>query len=126
MPTTIFGREPALWLTLAAVIVKTVCAFGVHVTPDQQAVINACAAALVGLIIAATTGDGIVAAALGFVQAVLALAVGFGLDWSSGQQAVTMSLVAAATAMFVRTQVIAPVTAAQLHRPTPVPPTPAP
>lgn len=118
-PTTIFGREPALWLTLVAIIVKTVCAFGVHVSPDQQSVINAVAAALVGLIVAASTGDGIAAAALGFVQATIALAVGFGLHWSADQQALVMSLVAAAVAMFVRTQVIAPVAAAQLRRPTP-------
>ncbi|MFF7725235.1 hypothetical protein [Streptomyces sp. NPDC008001] len=37
----IFGREPALWLTLVAVVVKTVSAFWVEVTPGQQAVINA-------------------------------------------------------------------------------------
>ncbi len=107
----VFGREPALVLTLIAVIVKTVAAFGVDVSTDQQAVINAAAAAVVGLAIAVMAHDGIGAAVLGFVQAAIALAVGFGLHWDAGQQAVVMSLVAAAIGMFDRTQVTAPVTA---------------
>lgn len=117
-PSLILGREPALWLTLGAIIVKTVAAFGVGVSPDQQSVINAAAAALVGLIVAATTGDGVVAAVLGLAQAVIALAVGFGLNWSSDQQAIVMSLIGAAVAMFVRTQVTAPVSASQLRTST--------
>lgn len=122
-PVLIFGREPALWLALVAIIVKTVAAFGLHVSVDQQSVINAVAAALVGLIVAASTGDGIVAAVLGLAQAAIALAVGFGLGWSADQQAVVMSLAAAAVAMFVRTQVTAPVAALPLHQSPTAPPT---
>lgn len=111
----VFGREPALVLALIAVLVKTGSAFGLNVSPDQQAVINAAAAAIVGLIVAVTVHDGLPAAILGTAQAVLALAVGFGLHWSADQQAVVMSLAAAVVAMFVRTQVTAP---------TPAPPAP--
>lgn len=106
--TKIWGREPALLLALIAVLVKTLAAFGLNVTPDQQAVINAAAAALIGVTIAIATHDGLSAAILGAAQAVLALAVGFGLDWSADQQAVVMSLVAAAVGMWTRTQVTAP------------------
>ncbi|MEC3994008.1 hypothetical protein VSR01_10805 [Actinacidiphila sp. DG2A-62] len=105
----IFGREPALWLALIAVAVKLSTAFGLDLTSDQQAVINAVAAALVGLIVAITTHDGIGAAVIGFVQAGLALAVGFGLHWSPEQQAVVLSFVSAIVAMWTRTQVTAPV-----------------
>jgi hypothetical protein len=101
----IFGREPALVLALIAILVKTGAAFGLNVTTDQQAVINAAAAAIVGLIVAIVAHDGLSAAILGTVQAVIALAVGFGLHWSADQQAVVMSLAAALIAMFVRTQV---------------------
>lgn len=110
----IFGREPALWLALVAVLVKVLSAFWGHVNVDQQAVINAAAAAAVGLIVAAMVGDGIVAAVLGFVQAVIALAVGFGLHLSSDRQALLMSLATVIVAMFTRTQVVAPVAARPL------------
>lgn len=104
----IFGREPALVLALIAILVKTGAAFGLNVTTDQQAVINAAAAAIVGLAVAYMAHDGLSAAILGTAQAILALAVGFGLHWSADQQAVVMSLAAAIVAAFVRTQVTAP------------------
>lgn len=105
----IFGREPALWLALIAVGVKLLTAFGLNVSGQQQAVINAVAAALVGLIVAISVHDGVGAAVLGFVQAGVALAVGFGLDWSADQQAIVLSLASALVAMWTRTQVTAPV-----------------
>lgn len=104
----IFGREPALWLALIAAGVKLAAAFLVDLTGDQQAVLNAVAAAAVGLIVAAVVRDGVSAAILGFAQALLALAIGFGLDVTAENQAVIMAFVAAAVGMFERTQVIAP------------------
>lgn len=103
----IFGREPAVILAFIAVLIKTLAAFGLNVSVDQQAVINAAAAAIVGVIIAFATSDGLSAAVLGLTQAVLALGVGFGLDWNADQQAVVMSLVTVAIAMWTRTQVTA-------------------
>ncbi|MFF0295540.1 hypothetical protein ACFYST_06015 [Kitasatospora sp. NPDC004614] len=105
----ILGREPALWLALVAVAVKLGAAFGLRVTDDQQALVNAAAAALVGLVVALVVHDGRGAAVLGLVQAALALAVGYGLHWSADQQAVALSAVAAVVAMWTRTQVTAPV-----------------
>ena len=107
----IFGREPALWLGLFAITLKALSAFAFHATVDQQAIVNAVAAAAVGLFVALMTRDGVVAALLGMVQAVIALGVGFGLHVSADTQAVLMSFAAAVVAMFVRTQVIAPVPA---------------
>ncbi|MGA5820792.1 hypothetical protein ACPC54_23365 [Kitasatospora sp. NPDC094028] len=105
----ILGREPALWLTLIAVAVKAVAAFGLHVTDSQQAAINAAAAAIVGVAVAVIVHDGLSAALLGAVQSVVALAVGLGLHLRADQQAVVMSLVAAGVGMWTRTQVTAPV-----------------
>ncbi|MFE1321582.1 hypothetical protein [Kitasatospora phosalacinea] len=113
----ILGREPALWLALVAVVVKLAAAFGLHVTDDQQALVNAVAAALVGLVVALIVHDGRGAAVLGLVQAAIALAVGFGLHWSADQQAVALSAVAAVVAMWTRTQVTAPVAAAPAVEP---------
>jgi hypothetical protein len=105
----ILGREPVLWLSLVAISVKVISAFLVHVSTDQQAVINAAAAAIAGLLVALSTRDGESGAILGVVQALLALGVGFGLRWSPDQQAMVMSLASTVVAMFVRTQVTAPV-----------------
>lgn len=104
------SREPALYLTLSATVVRLLAAFVIHLTDGQQAVLNAAATAIAGLIVALwVKRDGQVAAILGVVQAVLALAVGFGADISAEGQAVIMSFVGAAAALFVRTQVTAPV-----------------
>jgi hypothetical protein len=101
----IFGREPAVWLTLIATAVRLLGAFVIELTDGQQAVLNAVAAAGAALIVAVMVHDGQVAAILGFAQALIALAVGFGLHIDADRQAVIMSFVGAAVAMFVRTQV---------------------
>lgn len=107
------SREPALYLTLVATAVRLVAAFWINLSGEQQAVLNAAATAVAGLVVALwVRRDGQVAALLGVVQAVLALAVGFGADLSAEAQAVIMSFVGAAVAMFVRTQVDAPTPAA--------------
>lgn len=113
-------REPALILALVAAVVKLGAAFGLNVSADQQAVVNAAAAALVGLAVAVAAHDSLSAPILGGVQALLALAVGFGLHWSADQQAVVMTAAAAIVAMFVRTQVTAPVPAIPDPAPTPL------
>lgn len=103
----IFRREPAAWLALVAILVKLVSAFWVNVSVDEQSLINAVAAAVVGLVVAFSTHDGIAAAVYGFAQSALALAVGFGLQWSADQQAVLLSAVSVVLALFTRTQVTA-------------------
>jgi hypothetical protein len=113
----LFGREPAAWLALVAVAVKLLAAFGLDVSADQQAAINAVAAAVMGVLIAALVHDGVGAALVGFAQAALALAVGFGLDWSADRQAVVMAAATVVVGMWDRTQVTAPVPADAVRRP---------
>lgn len=115
----LFGREPAAWLSLVAIAVKLLAAFGLNVTSDQQAAVNAIAAAAVGLTVAVMAHDALAAPLYGFAQAGIALAVGFGLHWSADQQAVVLSFVQVAVAMFVRTQITAPTPAAQPQSPSP-------
>ncbi len=105
----IFGREPALWLALTAVLIKLVSAFWIDLSIEQQSSLNAIAAAVVGLLIAGIARDGLSAAALGFIQAGIALGIGFGLRIDPDQQALIMSAASAVAAMFVRTQATAPV-----------------
>jgi hypothetical protein len=104
-----FRREPAIYLTLFATAVRLLGAFVIQLTDGQQAVLNAAAAAVAALIVAFVVHDGQVAAILGLAQGLLALAVGFGLNIDADHQAVIMSFVGAAVAMFIRTQVVAPV-----------------
>lgn len=107
-----FGRDPALYLTVFATAVRLGAAFLFHISDEQQAVLNAVATAVAGLIVAVMVRhDGQVAAILGLAQALLALAVGFGLNISAENQAVIMSFIGAVTAAFVRTQVVAPTSA---------------
>jgi FtsH-binding integral membrane protein len=107
----LFGREPAAWAALAAVVIKLVAAFWIHLSADQQSALNAVVAGVLGLIVAFVVRDGIQAAVLGFAQAALALGIGFGLHVAADNQAVIMSFVAVAVGMFVRTQATAPVPA---------------
>lgn len=107
-----FSRDPALWLTLVATAVRLASAFVFHLSGEQQAVLNAVATAVAALIVAVwVRHDGQVAAILGAAQALLALAIGFGLNVSAENQAVIMSFVGAVAAAFIRTQVVAPVNA---------------
>lgn len=107
------SRDPAVWLSLFATAVRLGAAFLFHITDSQQAVLNAAATAIAGLVVALwVIKDGQVAALLGVAQALLALAIGFGLNVSAENQAVIMSVIGTAVAAFVRTQVSAPVTAA--------------
>lgn len=105
---SILGREPALWLAFLSAAVKVLCATVVHVTQTQQGVINTGLAVGVGLLVAVVVHDGVVAAATGFCQGVLALVVAFGWHASADLQATIMSFVGIALAMFVRQQVTAP------------------
>ena len=106
----ILNREPALIAALAATVIQMVAAFFVPLSVDQQSILNAVVVAALGLAVAIKVrGDGIAPAALGLVKAALALGIGFGLAMSPDQQAVVMSFAAAISAMFVRTQVLAPI-----------------
>jgi hypothetical protein len=106
------SRDPALYLTAFATLVRLAAAFWWDVSDAQQAWLNAGATAAAGVIVAVwVRKDGQVAAILGFIQALLALAAGFGAHLSAENQALIMSAVGALAAAFVRTQVVAPVSA---------------
>jgi hypothetical protein len=112
------SRDPAIYLSLFATAVRLIAAFFTPIDPDQQAWLNAGATALAGVVVAIwVRRDGQVAALLGFAQALLALAVGFGLNLDEEGQALIMSFVGTIAAAFVRTQVSAPVSAEGVRQP---------
>lgn len=117
----IFGREPALWLGLLAALLKVSTAFGLEVTETQQTLINAFAAAVVGVILAVVVREGALGAAImQAAQAGMALFVGFGLDWGAEKQATVMAAVAMGLALFERTQTAPPVGPVALERTSPL------
>ncbi|MFE3577834.1 hypothetical protein [Streptomyces vinaceus] len=121
----ILGREPALLLGFAAAALKLAAAFGLNVSDTQQTLINAVLAAAVGVWLAIVAKDGALAAGLTqLAQAFMALFVGFGLDWSAAKQATVMATLAAAVAMWERTQVTAPLPTTALERSSPIKPAP--
>lgn len=117
----IFGREPALWLGLAAAALKLGTAFGLDVTADQQTLINAVLACIVAVASAIVLKNGAVAATImQLAQAGLALFVGFGLNWDADKQSLVMASIAALIALYTRTQATAPVPAVRLEQSSPV------
>jgi hypothetical protein len=117
----IFGREPVYLLAVAAIALKLAAAFGLNVSADQQAVINAVLAAAVGVASAIVLKTGAAGAAvLQFAQAALALFVGFGLDLSANQQSLIMSGVAGILALVLHREVQAPVPTLPLEQKSPV------
>lgn len=81
----IFGREPALWLTLIQTIVALTVGLGLTITGEQVGLINAAAAAVLTLVAASAVRPFPVPLLMGAIQAMLALAVGFRLALSPEQ-----------------------------------------
>lgn len=117
MPTNpgakIFGREPALWAGLINTGVFVLGSTVFHLSAHQESIVIAISAGVLGFVVALSTHDGVSAAILGLVKAVLAIALGFGLKLDADKQAFLLSVAATLSAMFVRTQATAKVTAAQ-------------
>lgn len=105
----LFGRDPALWAALAAAIISALGSFTFHLSIDQEGALNGIVAAGLGIAVWAVTKDGGPALILGLVKAVLVAAAAWHFNLAADKQVVLMSVVSAAVAMFVRTQVGAPV-----------------
>src|SRR5690242_17048537 len=104
----IFGREPALWLALIASLISVLSAFVFHLSVDAEGAVNGIAAALMGLVVWAITKDGGVALILGFAKSLFVMLAAFHFNVPVDKQALLMTALSAAVAMFVRTQVGAP------------------
>jgi nicotinamide riboside transporter PnuC len=106
----IFGREPAVLLGLLSAALQMVVAFGLALTPEMTASINAVAAAVIGVITAFTLArDQLYPAIMGLAQAALTLGLAFGYDMSADTTTTIMAFVAALLpALAIRPQVTAP------------------
>ncbi|GAY12025.1 hypothetical protein [Pseudonocardia sp. N23] len=107
-------REPALlYVGLLAPLVQVLAAFVFGADPTVQGAVNAAAVAIAGAVTAILVRtDSMVPAILGAAQAVLALVLAFGVQWTSEQQAALMGIVGAIVAVVIRDRVTAPAPAA--------------
>lgn len=102
-------REPAQLLGLIAAIIQLGSSTFLHLSVEQQGVLNAVTVALLGFVTAwAVSAEKAAAAFSGLVTAVLALALAFGAHLSVDLQGSIMAFVSAGTAFWLRTQVVAP------------------
>jgi len=116
-----FGREPVYLLGFIAAFLQALSAFGVDISDNTQTLINAVSAAAVGLITAVVLKTGALASMLvQFAQAVMALCVGLGLDWSADHQSKVMAAIAALVTLWLREKVTAPVPAVGLEQSSPL------
>lgn len=103
------GREPVqIAATLAGLI--QLLSLTLHFTADQQGGLNALVVLVVGALTAwSVSGEKAAPLFAGVVQAMLSVAVSFGLDLAPGTQATIMAAVAAIVALWLRSVVTAPV-----------------
>lgn len=105
----IFGREPALWGALLATIVSALGTFVFHFTVDQEGALNGIISALIGIVVWRVTRDGSPALILGLAKALLVAAAAWHFNLPTDRQTILLALLSSIVAMFVRTQVSAPV-----------------
>ncbi|MBP2341135.1 hypothetical protein JOF41_007389 [Saccharothrix coeruleofusca] len=110
---TIFGREPAYWLSLVAGVIALLTATGLPLTIEQQGVLNAVVAAFFGALTAwRVKAESSVPALVGLGKALIALALAFNLKLSPDLQASLLIVVELVlTGLLVRPNVVAPVPA---------------
>lgn len=108
----LFGREPVAWAAFISVLIQAVSAYFFPLTSEQQGLLNGAVVLILGFVAAAMVSlEKAVPALIGAIQAVVAVAVGFGAHISPDRVTVLTALIAAAAALWTRTQVVAPVPA---------------
>jgi hypothetical protein len=101
-------REPAQLLGLISTAIALLSSTLIPLSVEQQGVLNALAVALCGFITATLVSAEKAAAALsGLLQACIAVALAFGFALSPQVQSSVLAFVSAATAFWLRTQVVA-------------------
>lgn len=100
----ILGQEPAAVLGLVRAVLTMAVTFGLssYLTTETSGVILAAFSAAIGLVEAYATRTTLYTAALGFGQAIVILAVTFGLNLDDVKQGAILSTLAVALGLFLR------------------------
>lgn len=108
----LFGREPALVMAFLSSLIAVISALIFPLTDEQQGALNAVVLTLFGFVAAALLAkEKFVPALVGLIKAVIAVAISFGLHMTPEVQALVLTLVSAAAALWYRPQVVASVPA---------------
>lgn len=106
----VFGREPAVVIAFIATLLQILASLGFGPNAVVQGAVIAVLTAAAGVVTAFKVAtDKALPAALGFAQAGFALLLALNFHVSADVQSAVAAGVAAAFALFVRTQVTAPV-----------------
>ena len=117
----IFGREPVYILAFIAIALKLSSAYGLDVSAEQPGAIMAVLSLIVAVATAVILKTGAVGASIvNLAQGALALFLAFGLEMSAETQALWMSLVEGAVALFLHREVTAPVPTLPTEQKSPV------
>lgn len=104
----IFGREPAAWVGLIEAALAMVFALNMFdLTHERVSLIMAVVVAVFGVYTAYVTRDTMLGVVVGFVKAVIALAVGYGFEFGPDKTAALIALATVAVGFFQRTQTYA-------------------
>lgn len=104
---TIFGREPALIASVIEGIVLLITAFGLDLSAEQIASVNAVASLVLALYVAWGTVNEAAGVLLQLVKAGLVMLAGFGWNVGPERTAAIIGVVTAIVAAYQRTQVTA-------------------
>ena len=110
-PAELFGREPAQWLQLASGLLVFLTPI-LHLGVDLNGAIIAVLTALFGFATAfSVSAERAAPMVAGLLKALIALALALRFNMSPELQAGTMVFVEAGVAWYLRTQLVAPITA---------------
>lgn len=106
----VFGREPAVVIAFLATLLQVAGSLGLSLSVPLQAALIAVLTAGAGVWTAfKVQADKALPALLGFAQAGFALLLALNFDVTTAVQSAVAAAITAAVALFVRTQVTAPV-----------------
>lgn len=106
---TLFGREPAMLLSIVSAVVALASSTLLHLSVDQQGVVNAVAAGVLGLVVAIRVKGGTwVAALMALAQAIMAGTLAWKFHLHPDVQSGVLALIAVVGGYATRQVVTAP------------------
>lgn len=107
---TIFGREPALFAKLSAVLIMLLSTTFTHWSGETQGIVNAAVLAVAGFVVAwKVAHEKALGMLSGVAGALLSLAGAFDWHLTAEQNTAVMSAISVAVAFWLRGQVSAPI-----------------
>lgn len=107
----VFNREPAMILAVLGAAWQVVSAFGLHFDPNVQSIVTAIVAAVLGVIVAVQTHDGLISAVNGLLVAGVSAVSYFAMHWDADGQAKLVGAVMVIFTFFFVRQNVTPKTA---------------